>query len=290
MQPSADFDGQSDGSLPDRQRWLRQTRMTDPAQPAFLLDELPADPAGLCRVVQGVLIHLEWAGAYGLSASEIVGASRETLSLSQRLVRLAELDAQSLLVRRQPRLRSPGTCRDYALMLCGLLRYQGVPARVRCGFAAYFKNERWEDHWICESWQPAEQRWRGIDAQLDDVLAERLGIAFDPVDIPPDAFLSGGEAWLRCRSGQDDASIFGHGATSGMWFIRVNVMRDHYVLNGAEVSAWDSWRNATAEHHLLSDDELRLTDAIAAHPAQQPRAVTPPWSTPGSLPASAATS
>ena len=96
-----------------------------------------------------------------------------------------------------------------------------------------------------------ERRWRQVDAQLDGVLTKRLGIAFDPTDLPPDMFLSADEAWLRCRAGQDDADVFGHGTTCGMWFIRVNVMRDHLVLNGSEVSAWDSWRNASAGHQLL---------------------------------------
>ena len=32
-----------------------------------------------------------------------------------------------------------GTCRDYAALFCSLLRHQGRPARVRCGFAFYFE-------------------------------------------------------------------------------------------------------------------------------------------------------
>jgi Transglutaminase-like superfamily len=279
MHPSADFWQQAEGSAPDDlQRWLRQTQMTDPGREAAMLDGLPADVSELCRIVQGVLIHLEWATAYGLSGDDLAHASRETLPLSARLRRLVEADGiQSLLVQRPPNARSLGTCRDFALMLCGLLRHQGIPARVRCGFAAYFKTGRWEDHWICEDWLPDEGRWRRIDPQLDSVLAEHLGIAFDATDIAQDTFMSAGEAWLRCCAGLDDASIFGHGATCGLWFVRVNVMRDHYVLNGSETSAWDSWRNATAEHQSLSDAEQRLTDVIAAHPTQAPSMVSPPW-------------
>ncbi len=156
-------------------------------------------------------------------------------------------------------------------MLCGLLRHRGVPARVRCGFAAYFRAGPWEDHWICEYWLQGERRWRQVDAQLDDVLTKHLGIGFDPTDLPADMFLSAGDAWLRCRSGQADAAGFGHGTARGMWFIRVNVIRDHLVLNGSEVSAWDSWRNASAGHQLLAEDEQRATDAIATQPTQAAR-------------------
>ncbi len=258
-------------------RWLPQTPMSDPARQAFMLENLPADVGELCRIVQGVLIHLEWIGAYGLSAEDLARPSRETLSLSDRLRGLADADPQPLTVPRPPKARSPGTCRDFALMLCGLLRHQGVPARVRCGFAAYFREAQWEDHWICEYWLQGERRWRQVDAQLDGVLTQHLGIGFDPTDLPPDMFLSAGDAWLRCRAGQDDAAVYGHGTARGMWFIRVNVMRDHLVLNGSEVSAWDSWRNASAGHQLLDEDEQRVTDAIATQPTQAASTIAPPW-------------
>jgi len=242
-----------------------------------MLDGLPSDISAVCRIVQGALIHLEWVGAYGLSVQDFAGSSRETLSLSDRLRQLADADARPLAMARMATARSPGTCRDYALMLCGLLRHHGIPARVRCGFAAYFHEGHWEDHWICEAWIEAERRWRRIDAQLDDVLSERLRIAFDPTDLPSHAFVSAGDAWLRCRNGGEDAATFGHGPTCGMWFIRVNVMRDHLVLNGAEVSAWDTWRNATAEHRVLSDDDLSVADDIATNPTQAVRTIAPPW-------------
>jgi transglutaminase-like putative cysteine protease len=258
-------------------RWLSQTEMSDPRQAASMLEGLPQDVSGLCRVVQGALIHLEWIGAYGLSEHDLAHSSRDTLSLADRLGRLADSDSRPLLVQRPASARAAGTCRDFALMLCGLLRHQHVPARVRCGFAAYFREARWEDHWICEYWLEAERRWRRVDAQLDEVLVARLGVKFDPADLPHDAFMTADEAWRCCRAGREAAETFGHGAASGLWFIRVNVMRDHLVLNGAEVSAWDTWRNATAAQHALSDDELQAADAVAEHPMQIARANAPPW-------------
>ena len=258
-------------------RWLRQTEMSDPGQAASMLDCLPQDIAGLCRVVQGVLIHLEWIGAYGLSELDPARFCRDTLSLADRLSRLAEAGSRPLLVQRPAGERSAGTCHDFALMLCGLLRHQRIPARVRCGFAAYFREARWEDHWICEYWLEAENRWRRVDAQLDDVLVERLDARFDPTDLPEDAFMTADTAWRSCRTGRLDAETFGHGPTCGLWFIRVNVMRDHLVLNGAEVSTWDEWRNVTATHHVLSHAELQATDALTRHPTQITSATAPSW-------------
>jgi hypothetical protein len=256
-------------------RWFAQTPMSDPGS-SPMLDRLPTSVGDLFRTAQGSLIHLEWISAYGLSAEDLPRASRQTPSLSERLRVLSAADPRPLAVPRSPRDRSPGTCRDYALMLCGLLRYRGIQARVRCGFAAYFRKP-WEDHWICEYRLSGEQRWRRADAQLDDVLVADLGIGFDPVDLPQEQFLTAGEAWLGCRAGKADPADFGHATTCGLWFMRVNVMRDHLVLNDAEVSAWDSWRDAGAAHQVLSEAELKAADDIAADPAQAVRPISPPW-------------
>ena len=262
------------GRAPDG-RWFAQTPMSDP-RPSPMLDRLPTTVGDLLRATQGVLIHLEWTSAYGLAVEDLPRASRQTLSLSDRLRMLSDADPRPLVTPRSPKARSPGTCRDYALMLCGLLRYRGIEARVRCGFAAYFRKP-WEDHWICEYRLPGESRWRRADAQLDDVLVADLGITFDPTDLPQETFITADEAWRRCRAGNVDPASFGHGTACGLWFMRVNVVRDHLVLNGAEVSAWDSWRDASAAHQSLSDDELKVTDDLAADPAQATRPISPPW-------------
>ncbi len=257
------------------QRWQRHGQMSEPGTGSLNFDELPVDVGALCRIVQGVLIHSDWLTAYGVSEAQFRTVSRETLPLAGRLRQIAELDGSALTVERAPDRRAVGTCRDYALMLCGMLRQQGVPARVRCGFGAYFKRE-WEDHWICEYWR--EGSWRRADAQLDRIIAPRLGIGFDLADLPDDMFITAGEAWLRCRAGEADPLDFGHGAqASGLWFVRVNVVRDHHSVNGRETSDWDTWRQATAAHHFLSEAECAAADELAAHPEKPTAEPLPPW-------------
>ena len=70
---------------------------------------------------------------------------------------------------------------------------------------------------------------------------------------------------------------FGHGAqASGLWFVRVNVVRDHHSMNGRETSDWDTWRQATAGHHSLSVAECAEVDEMAAHP-EKPAPGPVPW-------------
>jgi transglutaminase-like putative cysteine protease len=214
--------------------------------------------------------------AYGLPEPD--ASARETLPLSQRLLQIADADSRSLAIARPCAIRSVGTCRDYALMLCAMLRQRRIPARVRCGFAAYFDRGRWEDHWICEYWRPAEDRWCRVDAQLDELLRQRLAIEFDTTDVPPDMFMPAGDAWRLCRTSHGDPARFGHGTACGLWFVRVNVVRDHHAMNNLETSAWDSWRQAAASHRLVDDAEARETDLLALHPdSSEKLGIAPPW-------------
>ena len=257
-------------------RWQWHNRMTDPGSEASHLNGLPTEIGALCRIIQGVLIHSEWTAAYGLPVSG-PGVSRETLPLSRRIQLITQNTLQPLTVRRMPGDRSVGTCRDFALMLCGMLRHQGIPARVRCGFAAYFESQHWEDHWICEYWLSAEGRWRRVDAQLDDVLRERLEIGFDATDVPRDVFMTAGDAWHLCRRKQADPSLFGQGTARGQWFIRINVVRDQHALNDSETSIWDGWRQAIGRHELVAESDQEATDRIAEDPESTNVVATPPW-------------
>jgi len=262
-------------TMESRERWRHHGLMSAPGNGPLNFDELPVDVGALCRVVQGVLIHSDWLAAYGVAEAQFRTVSRETLPLASRLKQIADLDGSSLTVDRALDRRAVGTCRDYALMLCGMLRQQGVPARVRCGFATYFRREC-EDHWICEYWH--DGRWRRVDAQLDGVIAPSLGVHFDLTDLPDDKFITAGEAWRRCRSGEADRMRFGHGEQAGgLWFVRVNVVRDHHSVNGRETSDWDTWRQATVADHVLSDAECAQTDELAAHPDSASAEPTPPW-------------
>jgi hypothetical protein len=249
------------------ERWIRHSAMSDTGAHDAAVAEMPTDIGALNVIVQGFIIHTEWLGAYGVDASDFASLSRDTLPAADRLALVLKEDARPLVVRRSPEKRTVGTCRDYALVLCGLLRSKGVSARLRCGFANYF-HDGWEDHWVCEYWDRRTQSWQLSDAQLDDVLKGRLGIAFDPTDVPRDSFLTAGQVWIACRAGERDPAQFGHGPTKGLWFVKVNVVRDHYAVNNRETSGWDRWRDTLKSARVVSEADCAMLDAIAARPEQ----------------------
>ncbi|MBA2401567.1 MAG: transglutaminase domain-containing protein [Bradyrhizobium sp.] len=256
------------------ERWMRHSAMSDIGRHDAA--SMPANIGALNTIVQGLIIHTDWLASYGVNESDFARVWRDTLPVADRFALVLDRDSRPLTTCRSPAQRTVGTCRDFALVLCGLLRSKGVSARLRCGFADYF-NDGWEDHWVCEYWDRETQRWRLSDAQLDDALKEKCRIAFDPTDIPRDRFLTAGQAWAACRAGRRDPDQFGHGAVKGLWFAGVNVVRDHYVVNNRETSDWDRWRDAPQSKRVVSKEDCAVLDPIAARPEQPIVDVTPDW-------------
>ena len=127
-------------------------------------------------------------------------------------IRRVELMLRTLLARDERRLsaarpvgeRLVVVCRHFTVLLVTMLRAKGVPARARCGFAAYFFPGRYEDHWVCEYWNSGRRQSILVDAQIDAFQKDMFKPQFDLLDVPRDQFLVAGEAWARCRAGEAD--------------------------------------------------------------------------------------
>ena len=205
---------------------------------------LPTDLASLCEVVQGALIHRDIAPwLYGITLTEEQRDDGHIRPIAQMLTRIHELDSRPIANARDVGHRLPSVCRHFSLMLCSILRAQGIPARPRCGFGAYFTPGKFEDHWVCEYWNAAQNRWILVDAQLDAIQRKALHIDFNPLDTPRNKFIIAGDAWQMCRSGLADPSNFGltHAHLQGLWFVAGNVLRDLASLNRMEMLPWDVW-------------------------------------------------
>jgi hypothetical protein len=215
--------------------------MSDAGRQSALLDGLPRDVAGLAKVVQGVLIHEHIAPAYGVTLSAEQHAQAHLRGVEKMLDRIARQDSRPLSQTRPASERVVGVCRHFTLLHVAMLRRQGIAARARCGFGAYFEKGKFLDHWVTEYWNDAAKRWILVDAQLDQRQRELFGIAFDPLDVPRNQFLVAGDAWRLCRAGKADAGAFGILDMYGLWFVAGNVIRDVASLNNHEMLPWDVW-------------------------------------------------
>lgn len=237
--------------------------ITAPGAHAAYLDDLPCDLPALCRVVQGLLIHIFWAEQYGVQLTAAQRTEVQLRLVARQLERIVQSDPRPLTQARPPHKRLVGNCRDFSVLLTAMLRRQGVPARARCGFGRYFIPNHYEDHWVCEYWNAAQQRWVLVDAQLDEPQREKLGILFDPLDVPRDQFIVGGKAWQLCRSGAADPDSFGIFDMHGLWFVRGDFVRDVAALNKVELLPWDSWGLAEGGDEMLTADDYALLDRLA---------------------------
>ena len=238
--------------------------MTDPQAYAAWLNDLPADIPSLVKVVQGVMVHIFWAERYGLTLSDERKGEVNLRFIPKMLARIAALDDRPLAAPRELERKLVGNCRDHTTLLCSILRQQGVPARARCGFGAYFMPNHYEDHWVCEYWHAAQQRWILVDAQLDPLQREVLNIPFDTLDVPRDQFITGGLGWQMVRSGGADPDSFGIFEWHGQWFVQDDLVRDFLALNKIELLPWDGWGLMAGPEDSVSADDLTLLDRLAA--------------------------
>lgn len=240
--------------------------MTGPGRHAALFSSLPHDVAALAAVTQGLIVHEYWAGAYGLTLSDADRATAHLRRAEDLLEHIVARDGRPLSVARDAAHRLVGNCRMYTVLLVAMLRFQGVPARARCGFARYFADGFGEDHWVCEYWDSAAGRWVLVDAQIDALQRGQLKIDFNLTDVPRDQFLVAGEVWRRYRTGQADPdryglSVIGEG---GAWWVAGNLMRDAAALTNRELLPWDTWGAMPGPYQAIDEDLVSLFDRLAA--------------------------
>ena len=120
-------------------RYRRPIAMSDPGRHAALFDGLPRDTGALAETVQGLLIHQHIAPAYGVTLSRDQQAQSHVRAVEKILGDIVTRDGRPLSAARATDERQVGVCRHFTLLHVAMLRTQGIPARARCGFGAYFR-------------------------------------------------------------------------------------------------------------------------------------------------------
>jgi hypothetical protein len=214
----------------------------------------------MAEVIGGVMVHrdeTEWRFGFALPEQRREEAKTRHVA--------AILDHLGSLADRRPEDRFAGTCRDFTVLLCAMVRHAGIPARARCGFANYFTRDFFDDHWVVEVWVDG-RGWRLVDAQVASAPKGTYRNDFDPLDVPRDAFLVAGQAWRDCRAGRRDSGQIGTSAAglTGMWEIQGNVVRGLANLNRIETLPWDNWGLIPVHYDRLPPGDVELLDRVAA--------------------------
>ncbi len=250
-------------SLHPQRFYAQQGQISDPAEHTACLAGLPPDIPGIIACIQGLMLHLHWAGRYGVTLNRVRQEEANLRTVRDRLGKILALDGTPLTDPRPHSKKTVGTCRDFSLLLTAILRHRGVPARARAGFGTYFTPNRYEDHWVCEYWNPDEARWVRVDPQLDTLQSQALGLGFNPLDMPEGKFITGGQAWLLCRSQAADPRHFGIFNMHGLDFIKGNVIRDFLSLNKIEILPWDDFKLIRRPYREMTSAEKNIIHRLA---------------------------
>jgi hypothetical protein len=254
----------------DALRWYAaHSALTDPGPYASMFESLPRGVGASVRVVQGLVIQPRpddrdpWTDEAHLRF------------VADMLAHLAERDGRPLVVAREPAERLRANCRNSAVLLVALLRHQGVPARKRAGFARYIADGDAIIHEVAEFWDVGSGRWVLVDADVP-LARQRAYLAghglpepadYGVVDLrTADGFVTGGDAWRRCRSGAANPNEFwGAGRGPGMAGVRQALLQDLDGLNRVELCSHDWWGGDLDEKpdDALTAAELALLDCAA---------------------------
>lgn len=228
-----------------------------------LTENLPDTVPKIVETVQNSLIHVYWVERYGEKLTEDHSSVLSTRSAADILRQIYKQQPQNLQEKRKQSEKTIGNCRDFTVLSVAFMREKGIPARARCGFAAYFSTPemklKYIDHWVVEYWNTDDKRWVMVDSQIDDFQKESLKLGFNTLDVPHDMFITGGVGWQMCREGNADPETFGIFEMNGMGFIRGDMIRDLAALVKTPLLPWDCWGV------ILDEDikDIELLDQVA---------------------------
>lgn len=226
--------------------------LTDPGPWSAEIDGLPRDVAALTTVVQGLVVQ-------PAAGDSVPWTDDERLRfVADMLGYLRERDDRPFAEARDPAGRVRGNCRQSATLLVALLRQRGIPARKRTGFARYIAPGRAIIHEVAEAWDAGAGRWVLADADVPQSVQRAYS--------GTDAFVTGGDAWLRCRAGRAEPDEFQFRGGEGLRLVRQALVQDLDGLNRLELLTRDLWGGAIDEKPVddLTADELDWLDRAAA--------------------------
>src|SRR5688500_12665531 len=132
--------------------YISHSPMSTPGHYAYLFDDLPSDIDALHRVFNHVFIHIWQTKRWTVPTNgKLDYATRTVEAVLKRVLEYSD----ATLTKQRPRQKQfIGDCRHSALLLCSMLRHQGIPARVRQGYCQYISDDglKYQHHVITQYW------------------------------------------------------------------------------------------------------------------------------------------
>ena len=230
---------------------------TDPGEFAYLYDTLPENLEDLCALIKKQLIHPFDAEKFaGQLPKHRTFEDREYPTVPLMLEELLRRDKRGLTESRKLGDRLVVACVHHSMLLASILRHQGVPVRMRAGFATYIggRNNLRVTHVVCEVWDRERGIWILVDPDRERV------------DVPRREFEFAHEVWRRIREGDlGDAQYISRYNSVDQAALHLLFLDLSYVI-GAETIYWEDppvVAKVEESFEELDDDELQVVDSIA---------------------------
>lgn len=228
--------------------YAQQSPITDPKHFASRFAELPNEMAALHQAINNIYIHI-----WKMHSEPLSDERKGDYSIRPVVDMLARVAAYHDAPYSEARPREKqfiGDCRHAAVLLCSMLRHQGIPARIRHGFCQYISDDgkKFHHHVITEYWNG--QKWVLEDP---DIMRH---------DIPYSEFIFGSKAWQAYRNGEiDTENFYLTGDLKGWWTIPLIMQRDIASLLCFEAGSSDCWGLSVPEYEISEAEKLMLDDA-----------------------------
>ena len=229
---------------------------TNPEKFIYLFRNLPISLEEINDIIHSQLIHPGMARELVTQDNNKDEEICETVSTI--LAKLQERNPIGLSLNRKPEHRVVNNCCGHSQLMAAILKNQGVPARLRCGFSLYpFKGYSC-DHTVVEVL--IDEQWCLIDpSQTKQSKYFRLH------QVPEQVFHFGWQAWQRTRNGIDSIERYciAPGIMAGedsSELLRGALVRDLACIFSHEIQCWytPNFRNVTG------NDTYPMLDEIAA--------------------------
>jgi len=229
---------------------------TDPGEYERAFVDLPEDLQSLCTLIKSQFIH---PAADLPRYRHLLPEGRENEDEKYPTVRallkgLYDRDSRGLVFDRAPECRLVVSCRYHALLLGAILKYQGVPVRIRYGFASYLGRGRFVYHVICEVWDAERRRWILVDPDRERV------------NFPEEEFSFAGKVWQEFRRGNLNPALYGVGDWWGFHPVLDILCHDMAAVLGHEPIYWEQppiSSDPLADPKKLSEEQLAVLDRVA---------------------------
>jgi formylglycine-generating enzyme required for sulfatase activity len=172
---------------------------TDPGEYKYLYENLPDSLPELCGLIKSQFIHpiAELPKYSDQIPKERWNEMEKYTTVKSILKGLLSYDSRGFVKDRKPKDRLVLGCRSYAIVLASILKYRGIPARVRYGHAAYLIPGFHTNHVICEVWNENDKRWILVD------------VGTNMIDFSREKFAFGNDSWLKMQKGEINPDLYG---------------------------------------------------------------------------------